>query len=96
MVIALAFIGGFGFQAKANNDLREIAAVEASLPKVVPQSHCVEITVFEEGNHEAAVYALTGQLVKHAVLQEGTTHIELAPGYYIVRIDGHSARVVVK
>lgn len=73
-----------------------ITAVENQEPQIATGSQCIEITVVEEGSHEAAIYALTGQLVKHMSITEGTTHIDLKPGYYIVRIDGHSKRVVVK
>jgi len=73
-----------------------ISAVEISEPQIATGSHCIEITVFDERSHEAAIYALTGQLVKQLSLTEGKTTIELKPGYYIVRIDGRSKRVVVK
>lgn len=57
---------------------------------------CIEITVTDQADHEVTVYGLTGQAVKHLAVPEGTTRIELKPGYYIVRVDGQSVRVVVK
>lgn len=94
--IALFAVLSLPLQAWGDDGVRDEIAVEATAPKVTPKSHAVEISIFTPGHHEAAVYALTGQLVRQLTLEEGTTSVELTPGYYIVRIDGHSTRVVVK
>lgn len=56
----------------------------------------VEISLPGEEPRQVAVYSLTGQLVKSIVVQPGVTVIELAPGYYIVRCDRLSQRVIVR
>lgn len=97
-IIVAAMISVSALAAVANeSDTNEgISTVVRTEPKIVTGSQCIEIVISDEGSHEAAIYALTGQLVKHLSISEGTTHIELKPGYYIVRIDGQSKRVVVK
>lgn len=96
VVAAMISVSALAVVANESDTQEGITAVVRTEPKIITGSQCIEITINEEGNHEAAVYALTGQLVKHLSLTEGTTHIELKPGYYIVRIDGQSKRVVVK
>ncbi len=94
----LAVCGSMAAAASPNDRFGQddIAAVERVDPQVATGSQCIEITVADNESHEGAIYALTGQLVKHVAITEGKTHIELKPGYYIVRIDGQSKRVVVK
>ncbi|MDE6098949.1 MAG: T9SS type A sorting domain-containing protein [Muribaculaceae bacterium] len=42
------------------------------------------------------IYALTGQIVKQFDAPHGITSIELAAGYYIVKIEKHSQRIVIR
>lgn len=94
-VAAILLIGGAA-SAYGSENLNENIAPETQSTSVKAVSHAIEITVADERSHDATIYALTGQIVKHLALPEGTTRIELNPGYYIIRIDGQSKRVVVK
>lgn len=62
--------------------------------KVLPGR--VEITNPGEEARNVTIYSLTGQVIKSFVAQPGTTAIELNPGYYIIKCDRISMRVVVK
>ena len=56
----------------------------------------VEIVVNGEVDVHVTVYALTGQAVKTITATPGVTNIELPKGYYIVKCDNISCRVVVR
>lgn len=65
-------------------------------PAVRVVSGHVEITLPGDEPRDVAVYALTGQLVKTLSVQPGTTVIELPAGYYIVKCDRLSQRVIIR
>ena len=54
------------------------------------------IDIPDEADHQIVVYALTGQIVKSLEASYGTTVIELAAGYYIVKVDRTAKRVVIR
>lgn len=56
----------------------------------------VEISVPGEETRQVQVYALTGQMVKSVDAQPGVTVLELPAGYYIVKCDRLSQRVIVR
>lgn len=93
LVSAFLFTAGAGLAYGSDND--ENIAPETQTASIRTFHHAIEITVADYG-HDAVIYAVTGQVVKQLSLDEGTTRIDLNPGYYIVRIDGQSKRIVVK
>ncbi len=95
LVAAVLSVGG-AMPAYASEEIHENIAPETQSTSIKTGPHCIEISVTGRDGHDVTVYALTGQVVKHLIIPEGTTRIELNPGYYIVRIDGQSKRVVVK
>lgn len=56
----------------------------------------VEIGIAGDESKQVYVYALTGQLVKTVTAHPGVTVLELPAGYYIVKCDGLSQRVIVR
>lgn len=56
----------------------------------------VEIVNDTRTECDVMIYAITGQLMKHVKAAPGSTQIELAPGCYIVRVDGLSKRIVIQ
>lgn len=56
----------------------------------------VEIYLPGDEARQVAIYALTGQLVKSLTVQPGVSVIELPAGYYIVKCDRLSQRVIVR
>lgn len=71
-----------------------VEAVAKPVVKVV-NGH-VEITVPGDDNVQVIIYALTGQVVKNVTVPSGTSIIDLPAGYYIVKCDGLSQRVIVR
>lgn len=96
MIICAALATGCAIPAYASENLQEDMTPETASTVIRTVPHAIEITVTADSGKDATIYALTGQAVKQLTLPEGTTRIELNPGYYIVRIDGQSKRVVVR
>ena len=96
LAISLAVAGGAPAYADDSAVQEMSIAVELPAHQVKPGSHCIEIVIADDSNHQIAIYALTGQVVKQFSVAPGNTVVDIAPGYYIVRIDGLSKRVVVK
>ena len=73
----------------------ERAEVAAQPTVKVVRGH-VEINLPGEESKQVYVYALTGQLVKTVTAHPGVTVLDLPAGYYIVKCDGLSQRVIVR
>ena len=73
---------------------QHMEVVTAPTVKVV--NGLVEINVNGEENRQVYVFSLTGQLVKTVTATPGTTTIDLPAGYYIVKCDRISQRVIVR
>lgn len=73
-------------------------AVESVTPShsVKPGAHCIVIELGGESPLVVTVFALTGQIVRQLEVEPGITRLDMPPGYYIVRVDGLSQRVVVR
>lgn len=56
----------------------------------------VEITIYGDDCRQITIYALTGQVVRSFTAAPGISAIELPAGYYIVKIDRMSQKVIVK
>lgn len=70
--------------------------VVTTQPQVRVLGGRVEITVPGDEERPVTIYALTGQVVKSLSASPGVTTVELPKGYYIVKCDRVSCRVVVK
>lgn len=73
-----------------------VQSVDTPATSAKVSGHQLVITVADDAAHQVAVYALTGQLVKQLTVGYGSTTIDLTPGYYIVKIDHSSQRIVVR
>lgn len=73
-----------------------VQSVAVSQPQIKVLPGRIEISVAGDEPHQVAIYALTGQVVKTLTLTSGVTSIDLPAGYYIVKCDRVSCRVVVK
>lgn len=71
-------------------------SVAVSQPQVRVLNDRIEITVSGEEDCPVTIYALTGQVVKSFTAVQGVNSVELPKGYYIVKCDRYSCRVVVK
>ena len=68
----------------------------SSQPSVKAYPGRIEICVPGDEARQVVIYSLTGQVVKSFTAQPGVTAIDLSAGYYIVKCDRTSTRVVVK
>ncbi len=75
-------------------------ATAQSLTSTQPQVRVlhgqIEITVTGEDDCQVKIYTLTGQVIKSLSAAPGVTTVDLPKGYYIVKCDRVSCRVVVK
>lgn len=58
--------------------------------------HQLEIVNGSAEARQVVIYALTGQIVKQFDAHPGTTVVDLNAGYYIVKIDRLSQRIVIR
>lgn len=95
--ILIAAICAFAVVPAVADESRDIVQeVVDQQPEISVKSGGIDIVVSGSTNADVTVYAITGQIVKHLQITEGTNHIELAAGCYIVRVGRLSKRVVVK
>lgn len=73
-----------------------IAGVASPQPVVKAGHGCIEITIPGNEPRDVAVYTLTGTIVRKMRVAPGTTAVDVNAGYYIVRIDRLSTRVIVR
>ena len=92
LAVALSASAAYAMPEPAMGERAEVAA--QPMVKVV-RGH-VEINLPGEESKQVYVYALTGQLVKTVTATPGVTVLDLPAGYYIVKCDGLSQRVIVR
>lgn len=54
------------------------------------------VEVVAEEATDVAVYTVAGQLVRQARVAEGSTLVNVAPGFYVVRANGTATKVIVR
>lgn len=54
------------------------------------------VKVVAEEATDVAVYTVAGQLVRQARMAEGSTLVNVAPGFYVVRANGTATKVIVR
>ena len=62
--------------------------------KVFAAEGGVEVVAAEAA--DVAVYTVAGQLVRQARVAEGSTLVNVAPGFYVVRANGTATKVIVR
>lgn len=65
-------------------------------PTIAVNGQQVEIEISDDETHQILVYALTGQIVKNISAENGRTVIDLPRGYYIVKVDKTTKRVIIR
>lgn len=71
-----------------------VSSMSAEDVKVVAAEGGVEVVAAEAA--EVAVYTAAGQLVRQARVAEGSTLVNVAPGFYVVRANGTATKVIVR
>lgn len=71
-----------------------VSSMSAEGVKVFAAEGGVEVVAEEAA--EVAVYTVAGQLVRQAHVAEGSTLVNVAPGFYVVRANGTATKVIVR
>ena len=71
-----------------------VSSMSAEGVKVFAAEGGVEVVAEEAA--EVAVYTVVGQLVRQARVAEGSTLVNVAPGFYVVRTNGTATKVIVR
>lgn len=71
-----------------------VSSMSAEGVKVVAAEGGVKVVADEVA--EVAVYTAAGQLVRQARVAEGSTLVNVAPGFYVVRANGTATKVIVR
>ena len=87
-------ISADAFAAESHSSSIHNIANSAPTIKVVGSQ--VEISLAGDSQRQVVIYALTGQIVKSMTISPGTTVIDLPSGYYIIKCDSLSKRVVIR
>lgn len=71
-----------------------VSSMSAEGVKVFATEGGVEVVAAEAT--DVAVYTVAGQLVRQARVAEGSTLVNVAPGFYVVRTNGTATKVIVR
>lgn len=71
-----------------------VSSMSSEGVKVVAAEGGVEVVAAEAT--DVAVYTVAGQLVRQARVAEGSTLVNVAPGFYVVRANGTATKVIVR
>lgn len=71
-----------------------VSSMSAEGVKVFAAEGGVEVVAYEAT--DVAVYTAAGQLVRQARVAEGSTLVNVAPGFYVVRANGTATKVIVR
>lgn len=78
----------------AYDPVSSVSSMSSEGVKVVAAEDGVEVVAEEAA--EVAVYTAAGQLVRQARVAEGSTLVNVAPGFYVVRANGTATKVIVR
>lgn len=78
----------------AYDPVSSVSSMSVEGVKVVAAEGGVEVVAAEAT--DVAVYTVAGQLVRQARVAEGSTLVNVAPGFYVVRANGTATKVIVR
>lgn len=78
----------------AYDPVSSVSSMSAEGVKVFAAEGDVEVVADEAA--DVAVYTVAGQLVRQARVAEGSTLVNVAPGFYVVRANGTATKVIVR
>lgn len=78
----------------AYDPVSSVSSMSAEGVKVFAAEGGVEVVADEAA--DVAVYTVAGQLVRQARVAEGSTLVNVAPGFYVVRANGTATKVIVR
>lgn len=78
----------------AYDPVSSVSSMSSEGVKVFAAEGGVEVVADEAA--DVAVYTVAGQLVRQARVAEGSTLVNVAPGFYVVRANGTATKVIVR
>lgn len=78
----------------AYDPVSSVSSMSSEGVKVFAAEGGVKVVAAEAA--DVAVYTVAGQLVRQARVAEGSTLVNVAPGFYVVRANGTATKVIVK
>lgn len=78
----------------AYDPVSSVSSMSSEGVKVFAAEGGVEVVAAEAA--DVAVYTVAGQLVRQARVAEGSTLVNVAPGFYVVRANGTATKVIVR
>lgn len=78
----------------AYDPVSSVSSMSAEGVKVFAAEGGVEVVADEAA--DVAVYTVAGQLVRQARVAEGSTLVNVAPGFYVARANGTATKVIVR
>ncbi len=92
---AISAVSATTFAEPAENN-ESVANVAVNKPVIRVVGSHIEITLPGNDSRVVVCYSLTGQIVKTLTIHPGTTLIDLPTGYYIIRCERYSQRVILR
>lgn len=97
LILSIAALSA-GATAPAIMAMPEPVVQESVSTEVELKVHGHQLHIINSGDdtRQVLIYALTGQVVKQFDAHHGTTTVDLGAGYYIVKVDKLSRRIVIR
>lgn len=97
LAIALAAAGTVSAVAAVGERPGVETEVGAQAVEIRTGAHSVELFFADDNTHDINVFSITGQAVKSfRYAGHGSVVVDLAPGYYIIKVDNTSRRILVR
>lgn len=91
-----ASVGVISYEAQASDVAREVVVQDTSGPGLKVTGSSLELMCGDRVNVKFEIFSITGQLVKAVTVASGTARVELPKGFYIVKCENWTRRVMLK
>lgn len=99
IAILLSFVASV-FQAEAaiatDSKRPDVDVENATQPGAKSTGSTIELNCGERTNVKFEIYSITGQLIKTITVAQGSVKIELPKGFYIVKCENWTRRMMLK
>lgn len=98
VILIFSLVYGLAFMASAATTGGETKDIESVVSNVSVYSGN-GLIVLNNNSEEAVtftIYSITGQIIKSVVIHNGNLNVELPKGFYVVKFNQWSRRVIVK
>lgn len=83
--------------APTGADIAQTGAAEQTQPQMRAVPSGVEVSNLTDAEVDVQMFSITGSMILQTTVPAGEiVRVELSPGIYIVRADGHAVRLLVR